>query len=79
MWDGLGSALVLLVPDSGSSKFQVNEVAFVTGLGVDSIPLDNCVKMYPFPEQKFLYAGETTSGAVVLNVGVASIFSQFYR
>jgi hypothetical protein len=55
---------------------EVSDVVFSTGVGVDSIPIENCNRMYPFPEEKFVYPGETTSGSVQLNVGVSSIFSQ---
>lgn len=63
--------------NNGTPVIELNEVTFTTGAGVDSIPLDNCIRMYPFAGQKFLYPGETAAtGSVELNVGVSSIFSQ---
>jgi hypothetical protein len=62
--------------NNGVPVEEINEVSFTTGAGVDSIPLENCIKMYPFAGQKFLYPNETTLGSVQLNVGVTSIFSQ---
>ncbi len=63
--------------NAGGPVTELNEVTFTTGAGVDSIPLDNCIRMYPFAGQKFLYPGETTAtGSVELYAGVSSIFSQ---
>jgi hypothetical protein len=61
---------------NGAPVEEINDVTFTTGVGVDSIPLENCIRMYPFAGQKFLYPGEATAGSVELNVGVSSIFSQ---
>ncbi len=62
--------------NNGVPVEEINDVLFTTGAGVDSIPLDNCTRMYPFAGQKFLYPNETTVGSVELNVGVSSIFNQ---
>jgi hypothetical protein len=66
-----------VMTENGQRVEEVKEFAFRTGLGPDTIPHNNIVRMYPFFNQRNFYKDEPRNGMVMLNIGMAYLFNSY--